>query len=108
MKRAAILWAVLVGLWAGLAAGATLTVPDQYLTITEALKAAQPGDEIVVNSSYGGDTETFPILIQKDNITIRVAEGESVAIVGRDSRAVFVVGAYRVYNPDTREFEVKI
>ena len=106
MKRAAILWAVLIGVWAGLAAGATLTVPDQYSTITEALQAAQPGDEIVVNSSYIGDTEIFPILIQKDNITIRVAEGESVTIVGRASHAVFVVGAYRTYNEETHEFEV--
>jgi hypothetical protein len=76
-----------------------------YPTITEALEAAIAGDTITVLDSYTGEDETFPILIQKNGITLQ-ADGE-VVITGIASHAVFVVGAKRVYNPDIDRYEVE-
>jgi len=73
-----------------------------YATITAALAAAIAGDTITVLDSYTGEGETFPILIQKSGITLQ-ADGE-VVITGIESHAVFVVGAKRVYNPDTDKY----
>lgn len=46
-----------------------------YPSITEALAAAQPGDEILLaDGVYDATRETFPIMVDKD-VTLRPAEG---------------------------------
>ena len=89
------LTAFLVFALAGLAGAAEIYVPTDYATITEALAVANPGDTIVVTPAYDSAGETFPILIQKDNVTIR-AQG-SVVITGDGSSAVFVIGAAKEF-----------
>jgi len=98
MKRlVGLLFLVLAGVF--LANAATLTVPGQYSTITAALAAARPGDEIVVTSSYTGAGETFPIFIQIDNLTLRAAD------VGVTIKDLVVVGAKRVFDPASGEYK---
>jgi parallel beta-helix repeat protein len=88
-----------------------INVPADYDTITEALTHAVPGSTILVAASYNPDVdgdgdiepdtgdEQFPILVQKDNITI-IASG-TVLIAGNADSPVFVVGAYRQFDPVT-------
>ena len=104
---AAFAIAVFLGIGLGAAAGTIYVpggAPPGVATITDALAVASPGDKILVGSSYDSSNEKFPILVQKDNITIE-ADG-TVEIVGEVSKAVFVVGAHRVYNPDLDRYEV--
>jgi parallel beta-helix repeat protein len=80
------------------ATAAILNVPDTYGTITEALAAAKPGDTISVSASYGGeDSDGLPILVQVDNLTIT----GDVTITGEADKAVFVVGAKKIFDPET-------
>ena len=44
---------------------ATLLVPTEYVTIDEAMAAAQPGDLIVLEPGYSGETVSVTV----DNIT---------------------------------------
>ncbi len=98
----AVLFMVLaVGVMAS--AATAHNVPGDFDTITEALAAADPGDTITVSSNYTGAGEKFPILVQKDNITIQ-ADGD-VTVGGLDSHAVFVVGAFQVFNEDEETLE---
>jgi len=100
-----MLLAIGVFAFAGLASAATHYVPGDFATITAALAAADPGDTIVVRDTYTGAGETFPILVQKDDITIR-AEGD-VTITGEESKAVFAVGALREYDEATHTYVIK-
>jgi parallel beta-helix repeat protein len=66
-----LLWLTTALLWiAGTACAQEITIsPDgqaDYTTLTEAVAAAQPGDEIVLNEGvYSATTEVFPIMINK-------------------------------------------
>jgi len=95
----------LLGLVASAAGPAVWNVPGDFATITDALAVASPGDTIQVESGYTGDGETFPILVQKDNISIIATDGVKLATGGIGSHAIFVVGAYRELNPDSDEYE---
>ena len=114
-NRLWVLLAIGVFAFAGLAsAQVTVYVPDDHDTITEALAAAaqsrsngDPADDItriVVTEDYDGTGEVFPILVQVDDLTIE-ADGD-VTVEGVNSKAVFVVGGKRVYNPTTHQYDV--
>ena len=90
------------------AAGATAEtwhVTDDFSTITDALAAASPGDTIEVSSTYDFTGERFPILVQKDDLTIKGLGGGAVLKTDTQSHAVFTVGAKREYNTSTDEYE---
>jgi parallel beta-helix repeat protein len=82
------------------AAGTTAYVgPGGFASITAALVAANlPGstiDVIDVALNYGGGN-TYPILVQKDGLTIR---GHGTLIPGAAGSATFVVGAAKDFDP---------
>jgi len=103
-KSALALIAIAVLLSFGLVATAgtinTRAVPSG--TITEALALASPGDTINVAGTYTGVNETFPIQVQKNNITIKAEPGATLP--GGDG-AVFVVGAAWYFNQVTSLYE---
>jgi len=92
---------LLVGILVFPVTGATLEVPGTYDTITEALKAASANDTINVAETYSFSGEEFPILIQKDGITIN--GNEAVFDSNTGNKALFTVGAKRYVDPDTGE-----
>lgn len=95
-----LVFTLLVSLLAVPAVADTHTVGSGgYSSITEALAAANPGDTIEVNSGYDSSNEKFPILVQKDGITI---EGNNNLIEDgvSGSMAIFTVGALKGYDSD--------
>ena len=92
---------LLVGILVVPVTGATLEVPGTYDTITEALEAASPGDTINVAETYSFSGEEFPILVQKDGVTIN--GNEAVFDLDTGNNVFFTVGAKRYVDPDTGE-----
>lgn len=83
----------LIGTVATVAISATYEVPEDYDTITEALASDEVGadDTIDVRSDYDFDGEEFPILVQKDDVTI---DGNEADFDGNAGDAPFLtVGA---------------
>jgi|GEM_PF-4563716 len=90
------------------AAGATAEtwhVTDDFSTITDALAAASPGDTIEVSSTYDFAGEKFPILVQKNDITLTGLGAGPVIDKDIRSHAAFSVIAKRVYNAQEKEYE---
>jgi|GEM_PF-4197729 len=75
MKVKVLLALVGVLALAGSALAAVLYVPNPYPTIADALKAAKPGDTVWVTEAYTGTGESFPLVVDKNNITIHFDEG---------------------------------
>ena len=82
-----LLWIVFSLCLMGVAAAETILVDPggagDYASITEALSAAQDGDELILAGGVYDETrETFPILVEK-SVALRAAEGEEPVIMPR-------------------------
>ena len=80
-----LLWIVFSLCLMGVAAAETILVDPggagDYESITEALSAAQDGDELILAGGVYDETrETFPILVEK-SVVMRAAEGEEPVIM---------------------------
>jgi len=71
---------------------------NAFCSIGEAIGAAVPGDEILVEpGTYDSSVENFPIIIGTENVTIRSVEGpEKTLIVGPRFTTVFSIEAPHV------------
>ena len=73
------------------AAAATLNVPGNFATISEALDAASAGDTIAVAAGYDSEDaeDKLPLTVTLDNITIIGASGATLRVRASSAGVVF-------------------